>query len=175
MAIEYTLAMVKPDAVGKGSAWHIIQDMASSGLKPVALRMTRLSKDQAKIFYAVHTGKKFFEGLTDFMSSGPILALVLEGENAILKYRELMGATDSKKAAPGTLRQKFGTDVSQNAVHGSDSPENVRREAGFFFSGTELALLGISVDAIGATVRAPAPAAAAPAAPAVPTPAPAKH
>ena len=125
MAIEYTLAMVKPDAVSKGSTWHIIQDMASSGLRPVAVRMTRLSKEQAKTFYAVHAGKKFFEGLTDFMSSGPIVALVLEGENAIPKYRELMGSTDSKKAAPGTLRQKFGTDVSQNAVHGSDSPENV--------------------------------------------------
>lgn len=157
MAIEYTLAMVKPDAVSKGSTWHIIQDMASSGLRPVAVRMTRLSKEQAKTFYAVHAGKKFFEGLTDFMSSGPIVALVLEGENAIPKYRELMGSTDSKKAAPGTLRQKFGTDVSQNAVHGSDSPENVRREAGFFFSGTELAVLGISIDAIGATVPPAAP------------------
>ena len=157
MAIEYTLAMVKPDAVSKGSTWHIIQDMASSGLRPVAVRMTRLSKEQAKTFYAVHAGKQFFEGLTDFMSSGPIVALVLEGENAIPKYRELMGSTDSKKAAPGTLRQKFGTDVSQNAVHGSDSPENVRREAGFFFSGTELAVLGISIDAIGATVPPAAP------------------
>jgi nucleoside-diphosphate kinase len=163
MALEYTLAMVKPDAVSKGHSWHIIQDMASSGLKPVALRMTRLTKDHAKTFYAVHAGKKFFESLTDFMSSGPILALVLEGDNAIKRYRDLMGATDSRKAAPGTLRAKFGTDVGQNAVHGSDSPENVRREAGFFFSGVELSLLGIQFDAVGATTPpATAPAGASP-------------
>lgn len=160
MAIEYTLAMVKPDAVSKGHTWHIIQDIASSGLKPVAMHMTRLSKDLAKTFYAVHAGKKFFEGLTDFMSSGPIVALILEGEGAIKKYRDLMGSTDSKKAAPGTLRAKFGTDVGKNAVHGSDSYENVRREAGFFFSGAELVMLGIPFDAVGV---APAPATPAPA------------
>ena len=176
MAVEYTLAMVKPDAVSKGHTWHIIQDMASSGLKPVALRMTRMSKDQAKTFYSVHAGKKFFEGLIDFMSSGPIVALVLEGDNAIKKYRDLMGSTDSKKAAPGTLRAKFGTDVSQNAVHGSDSPENVRREAGFFFAGSDLVLLGINFDAVGATapVANPAAPATAPAAPPAAPAAPAK-
>ena len=145
MATEYTLSMIKPDAVAKGSTWHVIQDMASSGLKPVALRMVRLSKDQAKSFYAVHKERPFFGALTDFMSSGPIVALVLEGENAVHKYRDLMGATDSKKAAQGTLRQKFGTDVEKNAVHGSDSLENAKKEIAFFFSGTDLATLGLSL------------------------------
>src|SRR4051812_6728895 len=100
MAIEHTLSMVKPDAVSKGSTWHIIQDLASSGLKPVAIKMVRLNKDQAKAFYAVHKERPFFAALTEFMSSGNVVALVLEGENAVAKYRELMGATDSKKAAP---------------------------------------------------------------------------
>jgi nucleoside-diphosphate kinase len=145
MAIEHTLSMVKPDAVAKGSTWHIIQDMASSGLKPVAIKMVRLNKDQAKAFYAVHKDRPFFGALTEFMSSGQVVALVLEGENAVAKYRELMGATDSKKAAPGTLRHKFGTDVEMNAVHGSDSVDNARKEICFFFSGFDLANLNVHV------------------------------
>lgn len=145
MAIEHTLSMVKPDAVAKGSTWHIIQDISSSGLKPVAIRMCRLTKEQAKSFYAIHKERPFFNALTDFMSSGNVVAIVLQGENAVAKYRELMGATDSKKAAPGTLRQKFGTDVEMNAVHGSDSADNARREICFFFSGCDLAHLNVHV------------------------------
>ena len=145
MSVEFTLSMVKPDAVAKGSTWHIIQDMASSGLKPVAVKMVHLSKEQAKAFYAVHKERPFYGALCDFMSSGPIVALVLQGEHAVTKYRELMGATDSKKAAPGTLRQKFGTDVERSAVHGSDSAENAKKEIYFFFSGTELATLDLSI------------------------------
>ena len=145
MSVEFTLSVVKPDAVAKGSTGHIIQDMASSGLKPVAVKMVHLSKEQAKAFYAVHKERPFYGALCDFMSSGPIVALVLQGEHAVTKYRELMGATDSKKAAPGTLRQKFGTDVERNAVHGSDSAENAKKEIYFFFSGTELATLDLSI------------------------------
>ena len=107
--------------------------------------MVHLSKEQAKAFYAVHKERPFYGALCDFMSSGPIVALVLQGEHAVTKYRELMGATDSKKAAPGTLRQKFGTDVERNAVHGSDSAENAKKEIYFFFSGTELATLDLSI------------------------------
>ena len=145
MAIEHTLSMVKPDAVSKGSTFHIMQDLASSGLKPVAVKMVRLNKDQAKAFYAVHKDRPFYGALTDFMSSGNVVAMVLEGENAVAKYREVMGATDSKKAAPGTLRQKFGTDVEMNAVHGSDSLDNARKEICFFFSGLDLANLNVHI------------------------------
>ena len=145
MAIEHTLSMVKPDAVSKGSTFHIMQDLASSGLKPVAVKMVRLNKDQAKAFYAVHKDRPFYGALTDFMSSGNVVAMVLEGENAVAKYREVMGSTDSKKAAPGTLRQKFGTDVEMNAVHGSDSLDNARKEICFFFSGLDLANLNVHI------------------------------
>lgn len=145
MAIEYTLGMVKPDATSKGYSWHILHDIASSGLTPKAVKMVRLTKDQAKAFYLVHKERPFYEGLTDFMSSGPVVAMVLEGEDAIKRYREIMGATDIKKAAPGTLRQKFGESIERNAVHGSDSPDNARREMTFFFSGAELSALGVPV------------------------------
>lgn len=145
MAIELTLGMIKPDAVEKGHQWHILADIASSGLKPVAVRLTRMSKEMAKVFYIVHKERPFYDGLTNFMSSGPIVAMVLEGEDAIHKYREIMGATDVKKAAPGTLRAKFGENIERNAVHGSDSPENARKEIAFFFSTQELAHLGVPV------------------------------
>ena len=145
MSVEHTLSIIKPDAVGKGATWHIIQDLASSGLKPVALKMVRMSKEMAKSFYAVHKERPFYGALTDFMSSGPVVAMGLEGDKAITKYREIMGATDSKKAAPGTIRQKFGENVERNAVHGSDGPETARNEIYFFFSGSELATLGVNI------------------------------
>lgn len=145
MAVEYTLSLVKPDAFSKGHAWHILQDIASSGLKIVATRMVRMTKEQAKQFYYVHRERPFYDALTNFMSSGPIMATVLEGEGAVHKYRDLMGATDSKKAAAGTLRNKFGENIERNAVHGSDSTDNARKEILFFFSGAELATLGLFI------------------------------
>ena len=145
MAIEYTLGMIKPDAVSKGHQFHILADLAASGLKPVAFRLTKLTKEMAQVFYAVHRERKFFGQLTEFMSSGPIVAMVLEGEDAVVKYREVMGSTDSTKAAPGTLRAIFGENIEKNAVHGSDSPENARKEIAFFFSTQELAHLGVPV------------------------------
>ena len=146
MAVELTLGMIKPDAVQKGHQWHILADIASSGLKPVAVKMTRMSKEQAKVFYIVHKDRPFYDGLTNFMSSGPIVAMVLEGESAIQRYREIMGATDVKKAAPGTLRAKFGESIERNAVHGSDAPETARREISFFFTIHELTPLGVIID-----------------------------
>ncbi len=145
MAVELTLGMIKPDAVQKGHSWHILADIASSGLKPVAVKLTRMSKEQAKVFYIVHKDRPFYGGLTDFMSSGPIVAMVLEGEDAIRKYREIMGATDVKKAAPGTLRAKFGESIEKNAVHGSDAVETARREISFFFTIQELTPLGVII------------------------------
>jgi nucleoside-diphosphate kinase len=145
MAIELTLGMIKPDAVEKGHSWHILADIASSGLKPVAVRMTRMSKEMAKVFYIVHKDRPFYDGLTNFMSSGPIVAMVLEGENAIARYREIMGSTDVKKAAPGTLRAKFGESIERNAVHGSDALETARREISFFFTIQELTPLGVII------------------------------
>ncbi len=145
MAVELTLGMIKPDAVQKGHTWHILADISSSGLKPVAVRMTRMSKEMAKVFYIVHKERPFYEGLTTFMSSGPIVAMVLEGEEAIHRYRELMGATDVKKAAPGTLRAKFGESIEHNAVHGSDAADTARREISFFFTIQELTPLGVII------------------------------
>jgi nucleoside-diphosphate kinase len=145
MAVELTFGMIKPDAMAKGHAPHILADLASSGLRPVAVRTTRLSKEMAQVFYSVHKERPFFPGLVEFMSSGLITAMVIEGEEAITKYRELMGPTDVKKAAPGTLRAKFGESIQKNAVHGSDSPENARKEIAFFFPTQELAFLGIVV------------------------------
>jgi nucleoside-diphosphate kinase len=143
MAIERTLSIVKPDAVQKGATGHIIQHLTDGGLRPVAMKLTRLSMEQARGFYAVHKERPFFNALCEFMSSGPVVVMVLEGEGAIAKNRELMGATDSKKAAQGTIRQKHGTDIERNAVHGSDAPDTARGEIGFFFSGAELAALGL--------------------------------
>lgn len=145
MAVELTLGMIKPDAVQKGHAWHILADISSSGLKPVAVKITRMTKDQAKVFYIVHKERPFYDGLTNFMSSGPIVAMVLEGEDAIRKYRDIMGATDIKKAAPGTLRAKFGESIEKNAVHGSDAAETARREISFFFTIQELTPLGVII------------------------------
>ena len=139
--LERTLAMIKPDAVAKGAVGPIITMMEASGLKVVAMKMTRLTRQQAEAFYLVHRERPFYNPLCTFMSSGAIVALVLEGENAIKGYRELMGATDSRKAAPGTIRHKYGTDNEKNAVHGSDAPETATVEICFHFSDAELRAL----------------------------------
>lgn len=138
MAIEQTLSIIKPDAVAAGHAGRILQHLVDGGLHPVALRMLRLTKMQAESFYAVHRGKPFFAPLVEFMTSGPVIVQVLEGENAILRNRELMGATDSRQAAPGTIRHLYGTNMQRNAVHGSDGPDTAAFEIGFFFAGAEL-------------------------------------
>ena len=143
MSIERTFSIVKPDAVKAGKAGAIIQHLIDGGLRPIAMKLVKLSDEQAKGFYHVHRERPFFKDLVSFMTSGPCIVQVLEGENAIARNRELMGATDSKKAAAGTIRQKFGTDIEKNAVHGSDAVETAKYEIGFFFSGAELAALGI--------------------------------
>jgi nucleoside-diphosphate kinase len=131
--LEQTLSMIKPNAVSAGNIGAIISTFENAGLKVVAMRMMYLSKREAETFYAEHDGKPFFERLVTFMSSGPMCALVLEGENVIEKNRELMGATDPAKAAPGTLRALYARSMTQNAVHGSDSIESAKREIAFFF------------------------------------------
>ncbi len=136
--MERTLSIIKPDAVSRGLIGKIIDKLESSGIKIVAAKMVKLSREEAKAFYAVHKDKPFYESLTDFMSSGPIMVMVLEGDNVIQRNREIMGATNPKQAKPGTIRAEFGTDVEKNAIHGSDSPETAIKEIGFFFSDYEL-------------------------------------
>jgi nucleoside-diphosphate kinase len=136
--VQHTLSIVKPDAVEKGLAGAILARLEKAGLKIVGAKMLWLSRPKAADFYAVHKGKPFFDKLVDFMVSGPILVSVLEGEGAIAKYRELMGATDPAKAAPGTLRKDYATNIERNAVHGSDSPETAETEIAHFFSVLEL-------------------------------------
>src|SRR5262252_1161693 len=138
MAIERTLSIIKPDAVAKNAIGQIYSRFESAGLKIIAARMTHLSRPQAEGFYAVHRGRPFFNDLVQFMVSGPIMVQVLEGENAIAKNRELMGATDPKKAAAGTIRADFADSIDANAVHGSDAPETAEVEVAYFFAGTEL-------------------------------------
>ena len=133
MAIEQTLSIIKPDAVGKNLIGAIIDRFEKANLRPIAMKMVHLSKKDGEAFYAVHTGKPFFEALTSFISSGPIVVMVLEGENAVLKNREIMGATDPEKAAPGTIRKDIADSIDENAVHGSDSLENAKIEISFFF------------------------------------------
>ena len=138
MATERTLVIVKPDAVKKNAVGDIIRILQENGLKLIALKMVHLSKEQAKQFYIVHKERPFYDELTDFMSSGPCVPMVLEGENAISRVREIIGATDPAKAAEGTIRKKNGTDVGMNAVHASDSPESASYEIPFFFSQLEI-------------------------------------
>lgn len=135
---ERTLAIIKPDAVKKNVIGDVIGRYEKAGLKPVAIRMMHLSKGTAQGFYAVHKARPFFESLCSFMSSGPVVVLVLQGDNAIKKNRELMGATDPAKADAGTLRKLYGTNIEFNAVHGSDSPETAAFEIGYFFPEMEL-------------------------------------
>ena len=130
---ERTLAIIKPDAVKKQVIGDIIGRYERAGLIPIAMRMTTLTKAEAEGFYAVHKARPFFGSLTVFMSSGPVVLLVLDGDNAIKKNRDLMGATDPAKADPGTIRAAHGTNIEYNAVHGSDSPETARFEIGYFF------------------------------------------
>jgi nucleoside-diphosphate kinase len=142
--MERTFSIIKPDAVKAGKAGAIMQHIIDGGLRPVAVKMVHLTRQEAEGFYHVHKARPFFGDLVSFMTSGPCIVQVLEGENAIARNRELMGATDSKKAAAGTIRQKFGTDIEKNAAHGSDAPETASYEIGFFFSGAELARLGVT-------------------------------
>lgn len=142
MAIERTLSIVKPDAVAKNHVGSILAMLEGAGLRVAAARFLRLPKQDAERFYAVHRQRPFFSSLTTFMSEGPILVMALEGENAIARNREVMGATDPAKAAEGTIRKRFGTNVERNAVHGSDAPETARWEIGFFFSEMEIPVRG---------------------------------
>lgn len=134
MATEKTLSIIKPDAVAKGHIGEIISRFEKSGLKVIAAQMIQLTEDQAEQFYAVHEGRPFFSALVQFMSSGPIFVQILEGENAIARNREIMGATNPKEAAPGTIRADFAESIDHNAVHGSDSKETALEEIDFFFS-----------------------------------------
>jgi nucleoside-diphosphate kinase len=136
--IEQTLAIIKPDAVSRGLAGEIISRYQKEGFRLAGLRKLRLSKKGAEGFYQVHRQRPFFDSLTTFMASGPIVVLVLEGDDAIKKHRDLMGATDPRQAGPGTLRGEFGTDIEHNVVHGSDSKETARFEIAYFFSILEL-------------------------------------
>ena len=138
MAVERTLSIIKPDGLEKGIIGKIIARFEEKGLKPVAVRMQHLSQREAEGFYAVHKARPFFNDLVTFMTSGPVVLMVLEGENAIAKNREVMGATNPANAAPGTIRKDFATDVEKNTVHGSDSSENAKVEIGYFFRETEI-------------------------------------
>jgi len=138
MAIERTFSIIKPDAVAKNAIGSIVAKFEAGGLRVVAQRMVRLSEAQARGFYAVHKERPFYNALVQFMTEGPVVVQVLEGENAIARNREIMGATNSKEAAPGTIRNEFGTDIERNAVHGSDAPETARTEIAFFFSAADL-------------------------------------
>lgn len=130
---ERTLAIIKPDAVNKGVIGDIIRRYEGAGLQPIEMKMLTLSKKEAEEFYAVHRDRPFFDSLTSFMARGPIVVLVLEGEEAVRRYRDLMGATDPAKAESGTIRAVHGTSIEENAVHGSDSSETSKFEVGYFF------------------------------------------
>jgi len=138
MAIERTLSIIKPDAVRKNAIGQILARFEAAGLRVVAARMMHLSRAQAEGFYAVHKGRPFFRDLLEFMTSGPVLVQVLEGEDAIARNRELMGATDPRKAAKGTIRADFAASIDANAVHGSDAPDTARTEVAYFFAACEV-------------------------------------
>jgi nucleoside-diphosphate kinase len=138
MALERTLSIIKPDAVGKNHIGDIISRFEKAGLRVVAAKMKHLTQKDAEGFYAVHKERPFFKDLVGFMTTGPVLIMVLEGENAITKNRDIMGATDPKKAAPGTIRADFAKTIDENAVHGSDSPENAKIEISYFFKPEEV-------------------------------------
>ncbi len=136
--MERTLSIVKPDGVKKNLVGEVISRFERGGLKVAALKMIHLTKEEAKGFYVVHKDRPFYDSLTDFMSEGPIVVMVLEGDDAISKVREIMGATNPKEAAPGTIRADLASDIERNTVHGSDSPESARYEISYFFSSLEL-------------------------------------
>jgi nucleoside-diphosphate kinase len=136
--MERTLSIIKPDGVGKRLTGEVVRRLEQAGIRICAMKMVRLTLDQARMFYAVHRERPFYSSLTEFMTSGPIVAMVLEGENVIQRNRELMGATNPKEAAPGTIRRDFASDVEKNIVHGSDAPETAVQEIKFFFNDLEI-------------------------------------
>ena len=138
MAIERTLAIIKPDAVGRNLTGEILSRIHAAKFQIAAIKSLRLTKSEAEGFYAVHRNRPFFKDLTEFMSSGKAVVMVLEAENAIAKWRETMGATDPAKAAPGTIRRELGTSIQFNCTHGSDAPETAAFEISYFFAGSEL-------------------------------------
>jgi nucleoside-diphosphate kinase len=138
MAIERTLSIIKPDAVAKNVIGQIYARFEAAGLKIVAAKFAHLSRGEAEAFYGVHRERPFFKDLVDFMVSGPVMIQALEGENAVLKHRDLLGATDPKKAAPGTIRADFAESIDANAVHGSDAVETAQVEISFFFAGMNI-------------------------------------
>ena len=136
--MERTLAIIKPDGVARALIGEVIKRLENNGFQIMAMKMVQLSKKQAKGFYAVHESRPFFESLTDFMSSGPAVVMILEGENVIARYRELMGATNYKEAAEGTIRREFAADIEKNVVHGSDAPDTAAFEINYFFNNLEM-------------------------------------
>jgi nucleoside-diphosphate kinase len=136
--MERTLSIIKPDAVSRGFTGKIIERLEENGLNIIAMKMIHMTKAEAQGFYAVHKERPFFDSLTDFMSSGPAVVLILEGEDVIARYRKLMGATNFKEAEEGTIRRDFATDIEKNAVHGSDSPESAVYEISYFFNSLEI-------------------------------------
>ena len=138
MAVERTLSIIKPDAVGKNHIGDIYNRFEQAGLKIIAARMKHMTPGEAEGFYAIHKERPFFKDLVRFMTTGPVMVSVLEGPNAVAKHREIMGATDPKKAAKGTIRADFAKSIDENAVHGSDSLENAKSETSYFFPTTEL-------------------------------------
>jgi len=138
MAVERTLSIIKPDATRRNLTGEIVSRFEKAGLRVIAQRRMRLSRPQAEAFYAVHRERPFFTGLVDFMISGPVVVQVLEGEGAVAKNREIMGATDPKKAAPGTIRKDLAENIEANSVHGSDAPETAAEEIHFFFSDLDI-------------------------------------
>ncbi len=141
MPIERTFSIIKPDAVAANKIGPIVAKLEAAGLRVIASKLVRLSEAQAKAFYAVHKERPFYKDLVAFMTEGPVVVQVLEGENAIARNREVMGATNPEKAAPGTIRKEFATNIERNAVHGSDGPDTAREEIAFFFSTSELVAL----------------------------------
>jgi len=137
MSNDFTFSIIKPNAVRTGKIGPILAMINESGFEIVAMRMVKLTLSHAESFYSIHKGKPFYEGLVEFMTSGPVVVMILKHENAVEQFRKLMGATDPTRAEPGTIRKTFGVSVQQNAVHGSDSLENAVIESSFFFSGTE--------------------------------------
>ena len=136
--MERTLSIIKPDGVARGVIGEVVKRLEASEFKILAMKMIHMTKAQAQGFYAVHRERPFFDSLTDFMSSGPAVVMILAGEDVITKYRELMGATNYKEAAPGTIRADFATDIEKNVVHGSDAPETAAFEIGYFFNAFEI-------------------------------------
>jgi nucleoside-diphosphate kinase len=136
--MERTLSIIKPDGVARGVIGEVVRRLEANRLNIMAMKMIHMTKAQAEGFYAVHRQRPFFDSLTDFMSSGPAVVMVLEGDNAIARYRELMGATNYREAAEGTIRRDFATDIEKNVVHGSDAPETAAFEIGYFFNAFEI-------------------------------------